>query len=122
MRGQETPVPWLVKAVGVILIVGLPVAVVAEVHLRVRIVNTPGDFALLFLLTAAGGQMGLVVRRWGRISMGRLLLDLALALVAGLVSYGVADLAVRRGGGQIDPSLVAVLLAYVLTIWSGQQR
>jgi hypothetical protein len=79
------------------------------------------DFALVFFLVSLAAQAGLIVRRWGNIRILVLLVDLLLAAVAGLVSYEVLLVAVRRGGAMVNPSLIAVILAYLLALWSGQR-
>jgi len=43
-----------------------------------------------------------------------------LAGAFGIISFFVVQLAVHRGGGSVNPSLLAVITAYLLAVWSGQ--
>jgi hypothetical protein len=115
-------VPGLAKAFGTLCIVLLPLVAVAVLRHYVPTVTSALQFAMVFVLVVAAAQLGLVLRRWGRISLWRIFLDVLLSAVAGVVTYAVVGLAVRRGGGAVDPTLVAVIMAYILTIWSDQPR
>lgn len=110
------------KILGLLLIIVLPWVAVVEIRFRMPRSLSAVDSVLVFLLVTLAAQIGLVVRRWGRIKVWTILLDLLLAVVAGAGSYAVVDLAVRRGGGHVDPFVVAVFMSYVLAIWSGQRR
>lgn len=120
MRARNRTVPAGFKVVGTILIIVFPLVIAMVIRPYVAPRPSAEDFVAVFAVVAAGGQAGLIVRRWGNMSMGRLLFDMVLSAVLGAVSYGVVDLAVRRGGGPVDPSLIAVIVGYVLAIWSGQ--
>lgn len=122
MRVPQERTLGLAKALGILLMVVLPLVIASELHTVVRLAIAPADYALVFLSVSAGGQFGLIVRRWGNINLWVLLLDLLLSGVAGVISYAVVDLAVRRGGAMVNPALLAVIMAYVLVIWSGQHR
>ena len=122
MRPVPGPAPGWARLLGTIAIVVLPV--LAAVKVRGYLSHGPAaaQDAAIFLLAALGGQFGLILRRWGKINGWRLVFDVLLAAAAGLIVYGVEGLARRQGGGPVDPSLVAVILAYILAVFSGQQR
>lgn len=120
MRPQPRPVPGSVKILGSLIIVVLPLIMVTAIHSYVRSQATLPSYAVVFLLVALGAQAGLILRRWGNINIGRLIFDLMLAVIAGVLSWLVVGVAIRRGGGPVDPSLVAVIMAYILAAWSGQ--
>lgn len=120
MRQRPARAPGLARGVGTLAIIVLPLAVVWEVRAYVSIHATLPVYALLFLIVSLVAQLGLILRRWGNINLGRLLFDLGLSVVAGAVTWGVVHVAVHRGGGPVDPSLVAAIFAYILAIWSGQ--
>lgn len=120
MSAQGRTVPLGAKIAGTVVIIVLP-WVAAAVAGR----DFPHPFSALgytavFLLVSVAAQFGLVLRRWGKIRVWPLLYDLVVAVVAGAISFGVVNIAARRGGGPVDPSLVAIVLAYLLAIWSGQ--
>jgi len=118
---HSTPVTsgWL-RTIGSILIVVLPLVLVSKLDSRIHVYASVLGYAALFLVVGAAAQVGLIVRRWGKINIGRLFFDLGLFIVGGVVVWGVVNLAMRRGGGPVDPSLIAVIMAYILAIWSGQ--
>ncbi len=120
MRQRPVRVPGLARVVGTLAIIVLPLAVVWEARAYDTLHATLPVYAILFLLVTLVAQLGLIMRRWGNINLGRFLFDLALSVVAGAVSWGVVHVAVHRGGGPVDPSLVATIFAYILAIWSGQ--
>ena len=120
MRARPAPAPGMARVIGTLAIIVLPLAVVWEVRAHVSVQAALPVYAILFLLVSLAAQLGLIVRRWGNINLGRFLFDLALSVVAGAVSWGVVHVAVHRGGGPVDPSLVAAIFAYILAIWSGQ--
>lgn len=120
MRERASQAPGLARVVGTLAIIVLPLVVVWDVRSYVSIHATLPMYAMLFLLVSLVAQLGLIVRRWGNINLGRFLFDLALSVVAGAVSWGVVHAALHRGGGPVDPSLVAAIFAYILAIWSGQ--
>jgi hypothetical protein len=121
MRAMRAVVsPWI-RALGTLLIVVLPLLMVVAIRPYETVHASLMDFALVFFLVSLAAQAGLIVRRWGNIRILVLLVDLLLAAVAGLVSYEVLLVAVRRGGAMVNPSLIAVILAYLLALWSGQR-
>ena len=120
MRAKTHDRSSWVRFLGTLFVIVLPIVVVSNIQSHLKNPATIWSFILSFLLVSLGAQAGLILRRWGKIRLGQLLLDLSLALVAGGASFGVVRLAVARGGGAIDPSLVAVVMAYLLVIWSGQ--
>jgi uncharacterized membrane protein len=122
MNARERPAPRAAKILGTVLILVLPWVAVDEIRLRLPQVMPWAEFIAVFGLVTIAAQLGLIIRRWGKIKIWAVVLDVLLAAAAGAVSYGVVDLAVRRGGGRVDPSLIAVFLSYVLAIWSGQNR
>ncbi|MDA8204491.1 MAG: hypothetical protein M0Z36_00330 [Thermaerobacter sp.] len=122
MRPRAWSSPGWLRGFGTVLIVGLPIAVAANVQRYLHGRTSLVDYVIIFLFVALGAQAGLMVRRWGNMSLWRFLLDLVLSAILGAVSYGVVEMAVRQGGGPVDPSLVAVFMAYLLAIWSGQNR
>ncbi len=122
MRARSRDGFPLAKVLGTILIIVLPVIIVSQIRSYISGAATISEFALSFLLTSLGAQAGLVVRRWGKMRLGMLLLDLLLATAAGAVSFGVVRLASAQGGGAVDPALVAIVMAYLSAIWSGQNR
>lgn len=112
--------PRWARVLGTLIIVILPLAVIAAFSSYVHHRSSVMVYAMLFLLVGASAQFGLVVRRWGNMAIDRLLFDLVLTGIGSVISWGVVDLAMRRGGGPVDPSLLAVIMAYLLTMWSGQ--
>ncbi len=120
MRNRGRRTPGLARLIGSVLIVVLPLGIAAEWHQRALPQTTPLAFALVFFFVALGAQVGLIVRRWGKIKIWRMLVDLLLALIAGVISFAVVAVSVHRGGGFVGPGIIAVITAYVLTVWSGQ--
>lgn len=110
---------WL-RALGTLLIIVLPLVLATQIRPYETAHATLLDFVLVFFLVALAAQAGLMVRRWGNIRILRLLFDLVLSAVAGVVAYAVLFIAMRRGGGPVNPSPIAVILAYLLALWSGQ--
>ncbi|NMP20930.1 hypothetical protein [Sulfobacillus harzensis] len=120
MRARSTHAPGWIRILGSVMIVMLPVVAASLLHASRASWPTPLVFVLTFLVVGLAAQLGLIVRRWGNINIGRLLFDALLLAVSGLIAWAVVDIAMHRGGGPVDPSLVAIIMAYILAIWSGQ--
>lgn len=120
MRNRARRTPGLARLIGTVLIVVLPLAIGAEWHRQALPQTTPVAFAFVFFFVTLGAQFGLIVRRWGKIKVWRILVDLLLAVIAGVISFAVITVAAHRGGGFVGPGAIAVIMAYVLTIWPGQ--
>lgn len=114
------PVSGWIRFLGTVLIIILPLLVASALHGSLASLPGPVRFGGAFLLVGIAAQVGLIVRRWGKIEITRLLFDILLLLVAGVLAWVVTDVAVHRGGGAVDPSLLAVIMAYLLALWSGQ--
>lgn len=109
---------WLRWLGSTIIVVG-PLVVASHLAPLSRLPH-PIAFVAAFIFVGLAAQLGLIVRRWGNINIGRLLFDALLLAVTGVVAWVVVDLAIRRGGGPVDSSLLAVIMAYLLALWSGQ--
>ncbi|MCL5116800.1 MAG: hypothetical protein M1272_06590 [Firmicutes bacterium] len=120
MRVRAQRAPAWARILGTALIVVLPLLVASVAKGFISAPASLAAYPVLFLIVGAGPQLGLIVRRWGNINVGRLFFDLGLLVVAGLVAWVVVNIAMHRGGGPVDPSLIAVIMAYLLAIWSGQ--
>lgn len=121
MRSARREVsPWI-RGLGTLLIIVLPLVMVMGIRPYETVHASVTDFALVFFLVSLAAQAGLIVRRWGNIRILLLVIDLLVSAAAGIVSYEVILMAMRRGGGMVNPSLVAVILAYLLALWSGQR-
>jgi len=120
VRTAGGSVPWLAKFFGTVLILGLPLTALFLVQPHLPSLAGAADYAVVFGLPTAGVQLGLIVRRWGRIIVWRLFFDTGLAAVLGIISFFVVQLAIQRGGGSVDPSVLAIITAYLLAVWSGQ--
>ena len=122
MRAEEQDRTGWAKVLGALLSVLLPIIIVARIGSDIAGTPTLPHYALSFVLVSLGAQAGLVVRRWGKIRLWRVFFNVLLALIGGMVSFGVVQLAISRGGGPVDPSFVALAMAYLLAVWSGQDR
>lgn len=120
MRGRTRHVPGIIRAVGTLILIVLPLVVATALKGFAGTQASVLADVVVFLIVGASAQLGLIVRRWGNINLGRLVFDLALLAVAGGLSWVVVDIAVKRGGGPVDPFLIAVIMAYLLAMWSGQ--
>lgn len=112
MRGPSS----VQRGLGTVAIIVLPI-VVLFLGQRVEVSSSLIDFVLLFLLAVVGVELGLTLRRWGNLYISHVVGDLAIALAGGVLSWGVMQLAVRRGGGPVDPAMMAVAMAYVIALW-----
>lgn len=98
---------------------GLPLLVVDEFQ-RHRWFHAPlMQVMAVFLLATLAAQLGLIVRRWGNIRVSALFSNLVLSAVAAGAYWVVVMAAVRRGGGAVDPTIVALFTSYLLAVWSG---
>ncbi len=110
---------WLRWLGSLIIIVG-PLVVASHIRVPLSQLPQPIAYVLAFLFVGLVAQLGLVIRRWGNISIGRFLFDGLLLAVTGMIAWVVVDLSIGRGGGPVDSSLLAVIMAYLLAVWSGQ--
>lgn len=123
MRPRTLRAPALARAVGTVLIVVLPLLALSWTHQMVVLpVNALPTYVLVFMVAGVAAQLGLVIRRWGIIRVSRLLFDVGLLVAGGVVSWLVVHVALARGGGAVDPSLIALIMAYLLAMWSGQHQ
>lgn len=120
MRSTVVRTPGWLKIIGTIMIIVLPLLVVSRLGPFIHSNASPVGYALLFLVVGAAAQLGLVLRWWGRLNVVRLLFDMGLVVVGGVLVWAVSYVAYQRGGGLVDPALVAVIMAYLVAIWSGQ--
>lgn len=118
MRTRRRSVPWGMKLLGSLVIIVVPLMLVGvlRAHMAAHGLVT---YLGWFLVLSIAAQIGLILRRWGNITVGKVVFNIGLAVAAAVVSWLVVSIALKRGGGPVDPSVVALILAYLLTVWSG---
>ena len=106
---------------GVILAVLLPLLGVLEVRRWVAVEAMPIRFVVPFLVAITLGHLGLAFRQglWEPILWLR---DLLIGLLMGMGAWAVVMVAVRSGGGPVDPTIVALMGSYLLLAWPAVTR
>ncbi len=106
--------PLLVRLTGSALTIVLPVIFAMRWP---GSVTRPDTFLALFAGTAVSVELGLWIRNLGARPWSAIAEDLAIALLAALLTWGSIEVAALRGGGPVSARLVAVLTAYALACW-----